>query len=85
MLTFTLVAIIFTVIVAGLFLYYRSVEAAKTKIQQLENALMDKEMEKNRLQARLDACTRTVKDLEQQLDESEHARLDLANKLRGKD
>jgi len=82
MLTFMLIAIIFTIIVAGLFIHHRTVEGARERIQQLENAAMQQELEKKRLQAKLDASNARVKDLEQQLEESEQARLELASRLR---
>lgn len=82
MLVFILVAIVFAVIVVALFTHHRVVEGAGSKISQLENTLDKLEHEKKRLQGRLESCELKINDLEQQLDESERARLDLVSQLR---
>lgn len=84
MLTFILVAVIFAVVVVGLFMYNKAIEGAREQIQQLENARAGLESEKLRLTGRLETCESKVRGLEQQLEESEQARLDLAKQLREK-
>lgn len=82
MLTFLVIAVIFTVIVVGLFMHHRVVEGARSQIQRLENEAANHEHEKLRLKGRLDACEHKLSDLESQLEESEQARRDLASQLR---
>lgn len=82
MLTFLVIAVIFTVIVVGLFMHHRVVEGARAQIQRLESTAANHEHENLRLKGRLDACEHKVRDLESQLEESEQARRDLASQLR---
>jgi len=81
-LTFLLVAVIFTVLVVGLFMHHRVVEGARAQIQRLENAAAKQEHQNLRLKGRLDACEHKLREVESQLEESEQARRDLTSKLR---